>query len=96
MTETNPHDPDSPQWFMWEQARVREANAAAPHQATSCRDFRCEPHHPTETLLDYRDDLSDQLARHAERYGSPGPVRQTKAIARGHPPPTHRRHRRAS
>jgi len=52
------------------------------HEAVTCRDIRCEPHHATEMLLDHCDRLHEQLARLAETYGSSGPVRDMKAARR--------------
>jgi hypothetical protein len=54
------------------------------HEALTCRDPRCEPHHSTEALLDWRDDLSQQIARLAETYGERGgSVREAKYARRG-------------
>jgi len=53
------------------------------HEAVTCADLRCEPHHSTEMLLDHCAYLHAQLADLAETYGSPGPVRKTKAARRG-------------
>ena len=52
------------------------------HEAVTCRDIRCEPHHATEMLLDRCDRLHEQMARLAETYGSLGPVREMKAARR--------------